>query len=46
MRMADGTEEVLEGGDAIVLGLGHTWAVSADTEFVVVTPIEEYSPQA
>jgi hypothetical protein len=45
VQMADGSEEILEGGDAIVIGPGHTWSVDAGTEFVMFTPTEEYSPQ-
>jgi hypothetical protein len=39
--MADGTEEVFEGGDAYVLKPGHTASVAAGAEFVTFTPIEQ-----
>ena len=39
--MADGTEEVFEAGDAIVLQPGHVASVTAGSEFVMFTPIEE-----
>lgn len=45
VRMADGSEEVLEGGDAIVIGPGHTWSAEAGTEFVMFTRTEEYRAQ-
>ena len=41
LRMADGTEEVYEGGDAFVLQPGHIPSVTAGSEFVTFTPIEE-----
>ncbi len=43
IRMADGTEEVFEAGDAYVIKPGHLPAITAGTEFVTFTPItEEY----
>ena len=41
LTMADGTEEVFEGGDAVVIEPGHTAAVTAGSEFVTFTPIDE-----
>ena len=41
IRMADGSEEVFEGGDAYVLHPGHIPSVSAGSEFVTFTPIDE-----
>jgi hypothetical protein len=41
LTMADGTEEVFEGGDAVVIEPGHTAAVTAGSEFVTFTPVEE-----
>lgn len=41
LTLADGTEEVLEGGDAVVIEPGHTAAVTAGSEFVTYTPIDE-----
>ena len=40
-RMVDGTEEVFAGGDALILKPGHTFAVTAGTEFVTFTPTDE-----
>jgi glyoxylate utilization-related uncharacterized protein len=45
VQMADGSEEVLEGGDAAVIPPGHTWSATAGTEFVIFTPAEEYQAQ-
>ena len=39
--LADGTEEVYEAGDAIILRPGHVASVAAGTKFVMFTPIEE-----
>jgi hypothetical protein len=41
LRMADGSEEVVEAGDAFVLKPGHIPSVAAGTEWVIFTPIEE-----
>jgi hypothetical protein len=41
MRMADGSEDVYEAGDAYVLPPGHIPSVAAGSEFVTFTPIEE-----
>ena len=41
VQMADGTEEVFEGGDAYVLPPGHIPLVTAGSEFVTFTPLEE-----
>lgn len=46
IRMADGTEEVFEAGDAYVIKPGHTPSVSAGAEFVTFTPITEESKAA
>jgi hypothetical protein len=46
VRMADGSEEVFEEGDAVVIPPGHVPAVAAGTEFVMFTPIEEANAQA
>lgn len=43
---ADGTEEVVEGGEAFVIEPGHNMAVTAGTEFVAFTPIEQDQSQA
>ena len=40
-RMADGTEEVFEAGDAVVIKPGHTPSMATGTEFVMFTPAEE-----
>lgn len=40
VRLADGSEEVFEGGDAYVLHPGHIPAVSAGSEFVTFTPVD------
>ncbi len=45
-RMADGTEEVFEAGDAVVIKPGHTPSVSAGSEFVMFTPADEDAAQA
>jgi hypothetical protein len=44
-RMAEGTEEVLEAGDAFAIEPGHNMSVTAGTEFVVFTPIEQAKAQ-
>lgn len=46
VRMADGTEEVFEAGDAYVIKPGHVPAIAAGTEFVTFTPITEESKAA
>jgi mannose-6-phosphate isomerase-like protein (cupin superfamily) len=44
-RLTDGTEEVLEAGDAFVIEPGHNLSIVAGTEFVVFTPIAEAKAQ-
>lgn len=46
VRMADGTEEVFEAGDAYVIKPGHVPAIAAGSEFVSFTPITEESKAA
>ncbi len=46
VRMADGTEEVFEAGDAVVIKPGHVPSVAAGTTFVMFTPTEEANAQA
>lgn len=46
LRMADGTEETFEAGDAYVIKPGHTPEVAAGTEFVTFTPVTEESKAA
>lgn len=46
ITMADGSEEVFEAGDAVVIEPGHTAAVAAGSEFVMFTPIEEAKAMA
>jgi hypothetical protein len=46
VRMADGTEEVFEAGDAYVLPPGHLPSVTAGSEFVSFTPLDEAKAMA
>ena len=46
ITMADGSEEVFEAGDAVVIKPGHTAAVAAGSEVVMFTPIEEANAMA
>lgn len=46
LHMADGTDEVYEGGDVYVLEAGHTSTVTAGTEFITITRIEDAMAQA
>lgn len=46
VRMADGTERVLEGGEAFVIEPGHVVSAAALSEYVLFTPIGEARTQA
>ncbi len=46
VRMADGTEEVFEAGDAYVIKPGHVPVIAAGSQFVTFTPITEDSEAA
>jgi hypothetical protein len=46
VQLANGSEEVFEGGDAVVIQPGHVPSVTAGTEFVMFTPMEEANAQA
>jgi len=45
-RLADGSEEMFEAGDAVVLGPGHPPVFAAGSEFVMFTPLVEEKAQA
>ncbi len=46
LTMADGTEEIFEAGDAVVVKPGHTPAMASGTEYVFFTPAEEANAMA
>ncbi len=46
LKMADGTEEVFEAGDAVVIKPGHTPSMASGTEYVFFTPAEEADAMA
>jgi hypothetical protein len=46
VKMADGSEEVFEAGDAVVMKPGHIPTVASGTEYVMFTPAEEANAMA